>query len=82
MGFPGYSGSCKGPSIASYQGLARMPELGIQFLKYPDRPRKDRRSCLVEGTGIKAISVHLSGVIPFSVDVKVIHRWMTDVCDI
>ena len=46
-----------------------MLKLGIQFLKYVARPRKER-SCLVVGIGIEAISVHLSGAIPFSVGVK------------
>ena len=82
MGFPGNSGSYRDPFIASYNGLARIPKLGIQFPKYPGRPRKKRRSCLVVGMGIEAISVYLSHAIPFSVGVKAKPRQVTDVCDI
>ena len=55
MSFPNSSGPCRGLFIASYKGLARMLKLGIQFLKYPARPRKERRSGLVVGIGIEAI---------------------------
>ena len=45
------NGSSGGPLLMSYRGLANREKLGIHTLKYPVKPRKERISVLVLGTG-------------------------------
>ena len=59
------NGSSGGPLLRSYRGLANREKLGIHALKYPARPRKERISVLVLGTGRSERSRFLSKVMDF-----------------
>ena len=51
----GSMGSAMFPFVSLYNGFVRMAKSGIQRLKYPTMPRKER-SCFVEGLGVWEIS--------------------------